>query len=56
MKRDKKSMDHLVEKIRKSHASDIAYQHLLDTIADDVLRKFGTASTGIVEFIREWRP
>jgi len=54
----------LVETIRKVNSSDAAYQHMLDTIADDIEerfrnRTFDTQSrmvTGIARFVRQWNP
>lgn len=57
----------VVEFVRKAHSSDSAYQHLLDTIADDVNKKFGAGLyfesghtldlvNDIVKYIKTWDP
>lgn len=62
-KLSKEQLDHFVEKIRELNSSDCAYQHLLDTIAADVRKKFDEDwiydrlnIIQITEFIKSWRP
>jgi len=54
-----KQAQHLVEAIRKANSSDAAYQHMLDTIADDIDAEFRgetVCASRVSEFVRKWSP
>ena len=59
-----KQASYLAETIRKANSSDSAYQHMLDTIADDIEERFRNRTfdaqsrmvTGIARFVRQWNP
>ena len=59
-----KQAGRLAETIRKANSSDSAYQHMLDTIADDIEERFRNRTfdsqsrmvTGIARFVRQWNP
>ena len=62
-KKNPKELNHFVEQIRLMHSSDSAYQHLLDTIADDVKDAFADEKEkdtvcldDVIDYIRRWRP
>ena len=46
----------LVETIRRANSSESAYQHMLDTIADDIEATFGPIMREIADFVRQWTP
>ena len=60
-----KNPDHFIEKIRELHSPCAKYQHMLDTIADDVEAMFIGSVIGrvnhqnlvkrISKYIRKWR-
>ena len=49
----------LVEVLRNANSSDSAYQHMLDTIADDIDAEFcgeKVCAFRVSEFVRKWSP
>ena len=57
--RSKDSLSHTVEATRKAHSPDSAYQHMLDTIANDIDREFcrkRVCSFRVSNFVRRWNP
>ena len=60
---NKEEIDHFIEGVRLANSNDSAYQHLLDTIAADVYKKFDDDWNcdrlnliQITEYIKNWRP
>ena len=51
-------LDRVVERMRRINSSESAYQHLLDTLADDITGAFPEQASRreITAFIRAWKP
>ena len=55
------NLDAVIERVRKANSSDCAYQHLLDSVADSIMRRFGSpwdqpSVRDIANYVRKWEP